>query len=315
MRVIILMSTFNGERFIEEQVRSILDQLPADGLLMVRDDGSSDGTVARIQAFGDARIHISTGPNIGFAQSFLTLLSQTPSNADMVMFSDQDDVWLPEKIERAWQHLQPQGNRPALYCSAQMLVDESLCTLHATPPWPHPPSFTNALAENIVTGCTAAINQSALQLLQQAGVPEGVQFHDWWLYLVVSAFGTVVVDNQPTVLYRQHSGNLIGHGVGWWGRQLQMAKFLFKYDWVGILLGQISELKHHYDLQLNSVQHRLLANYFQIIGVSSKPRWRIIFSFKRWRQKLIHEPLFRILIVIWIVSKIFDKIIQSSVKR
>lgn len=296
------MSTFNGERFIEEQVRSILDQLPADGLLMVRDDGSSDGTVARIQAFGDARIHISTGPNIGFAQSFLTLLSQAPPNTDMVMFSDQDDVWLPEKIERAWQHLQPQKHLPALYCSAQMLVDESLETLHATPPWPHPPSFVNALAENIVTGCTAAINKNALQLLQQAGVPEGVQFHDWWLYLVVSAFGMVVVDNQPTLLYRQHGTNQIGHGAGWWGRQVQMLRFLRKHYWVRILLNQVAALVRNYSDQLNPVQIKLLNSHFQIIGNQALPLWSLIFSLQRWRQMMCHEPAFRALLIWHIVS-------------
>ena len=209
MRVIVLMSAFNGERFIDEQIRSILDQLPPSGLLMVRDDGSYDGTVARIQAFNDARIQLLCGENIGFAHSFLTLLSLAPPNADMVMFSDQDDVWLDGKIQRAWQHLQPLQNQPALYCSAQVLVDEALVTLHPTPPWPHPPSFANALAENIVTGCTAALNHPAIQLLQRAGVPGGVRFHDWWLYLVVSALGTVVVDEQPSLLYRQHSKNLL----------------------------------------------------------------------------------------------------------
>lgn len=302
MHVIVLMSTFNGERFIEEQVRSILDQLPADGLLMVRDDGSIDGTVARIQAFGDARIQISTGQNIGFAQSFLTLLSQTPPTTEMVMFSDQDDVWLPEKIERAWQHLQPQEHRPALYCSAQMLVDESLVALHATPPWPHPPSFANALAENIVTGCTAAINQSALQLLQQAGVPEGVQFHDWWLYLVVSAFGTIVVDNQPTLLYRQHGTNQIGHGAGWWGRQMQMLRFLRKHDWVGILLSQVTMLQREFGRQLSREQCGLLEKYFNVNEQQTQPKLRLIFSLHRWRQKTNQEPAFRLLLVIKLIA-------------
>lgn len=306
MRVIVLMSTFNGEKYIDAQIRSILDQLPSDGLLMVRDDGSHDGTVARIQAFDDARIQLLLGENIGFAHSFLTLLSLTPSDTDMVMFSDQDDVWLDGKIQRAWEHLQPLVHRPALYCSAQMLANEALVTLHPTPPWPRPPSFANALVENIVTGCTAALNRPAIQLLQRAGVPHGVRFHDWWLYLVISAFGTVVFDDQPTVLYRQHGKNLIGHGAGWWGRQMQMVKFLLKHDWVGILLGQVAALKYHYGLQLNSDQSKLLTKYFQIIGMSSKPRWRLVLSLKRWRQKLTHEPFFRLFIFFRIASRLFS---------
>lgn len=292
------MSTYNGERFIDEQLRSILDQLPADSILMVRDDGSWDGTVARIQALGDRRIHLTLGKNVGFARSFLTLLCMAPSDSDMVMFSDQDDVWLPDKIQRAWLHLQLHVSMPALYGSAQMLVDESLNLLQPTSPWLREPSFINALAENIITGCTAAINQPALTLLQKAGVPKGVQFHDWWLYLVISAFGVVIVDKQPTLLYRQHHANLIGHGAGWWARQTRMLKFLLQNDWVGILLGQVSALKSNYGQQLKPFQLKLLNDHFRTVDTSALPRWRLIFSLKRWRQKIFHEPVFRIFLLI-----------------
>ena len=94
MRVVVLMSTYNGERFIEEQVCSILKQLPPEGLLMVRDDGSTDKTVEKIYAFKDNRILLERGENIGFGKSFLTLLNKAPIDAQMAMFSDQDDVWL-----------------------------------------------------------------------------------------------------------------------------------------------------------------------------------------------------------------------------
>lgn len=298
MRVVVLMSTYNGERFIEEQLRSIIEQLPADGLLLIRDDGSTDFTVKRIEAFEDPRIRLMLGENIGFARSFLTLLVEAPSNAEMVMFSDQDDVWLAQKIERAWQHLQPLMAQPALYCSAQMLVDEILQPLQVTPPWPHGPSFANALSENIVTGCTAAINQPALALLQSAGVPESVCFHDWWMYLVVSAFGTVVVDNHPTLLYRQHGANLIGHGAGWWRRQLQILRFLLKHDWVGILLGQVAALKYYYGDRLDATKCALLESNFRIIDLQATPRFLPMFSRRRWRQTAFKEMLFRVLLAL-----------------
>lgn len=293
MRVVVLMSTYNGERFIEEQLRSIIEQLPADGLLMIRDDGSNDFTVKLIEAFEDPRIRLVHGENIGFARSFLTLLVEAPSKADMVMFSDQDDVWLPEKMQRAWQHLQPLSAQPALYCSAQLLVDVALRPLQATPPWPRGPSFSSALSENIVTGCTAALNQPALALLQSAGVPEGVRFHDWWLYLVVSGFGTVVVDNTPTMLYRQHGGNIIGHGAGWWGRQTQVLRFLLKNDWVGILLDQVAALNMEYGEQMTPGQRLLLIKNFRFFDRRASPRWRLVFGFHRWRQTFYQEITFR----------------------
>lgn len=297
-RIVVLMSTYNGARFIDEQIRSILEQLPENGLLMVRDDGSRDSTVSRIKTFTDPRIRLVCGENMGFARSFLTLLSAAPQEAEMLMFSDQDDVWLPEKISRAWQALQPLAAKPALYCSAQMLVDEALRPLQVTPPWPRGPSFSSALSENIVTGCTAAINRPAVELLQHAGVPEGVHFHDWWLYLVVSAFGIVVVDDKPTLLYRQHGANLIGHGAGWWGRQTQVLRFLAKHDWVGILLGQVAELDMRYGDRINAKQRSLLRNYFNFFDRRASPKWRLVFGLHRWRQTFVQEITFRILMAL-----------------
>lgn len=299
MRVVVLMSTYNGELFIGDQVRSILEQMPENGRLMVRDDGSSDSTVSQIEAFDDSRISVLRGENIGFARSFLTLLMNAPADIDMVMFSDQDDVWLPGKISRAWTGLMSLTNQPTLYCSAQTLADETLRPMQITPPWPRGPSFSGALSENIVTGCTAALNHNALRLLQSAGIPDGVHFHDWWLYLVVSAFGTVVVDDRPTLLYRQHGKNLIGHGFGYWGRQVQIVRFLLRNDWVGIMLGQVAALKRCYGHRLNTEQIALLEKNFCFEAGGTRPRWAMIFGKFRWRQTLLQEVLFRWLLVMY----------------
>lgn len=298
MKVVILMSTYNGGKFVTEQVNSILAQLPSDGLLLVRDDGSSDDTVMQVGAFEDRRIRIERGNNIGFCASFLTLLSRTPTDADLVMFSDQDDVWLPGKIERAWKHLLPLGDIPGLYCSRQQLVDEELRPLGLSTAWPREPSMEGALAENIVTGCTAALNAPAVRLLQRAGVPDEVRFHDWWTYLAISAMGTVLVDAVPTILYRQHAANAIGRGAGWWGRQLQMVRFLRRNDWVGILLGQVQALWRCYGPALDQEQRELIQRYFRVSDDAVQPQWRLIFSWRRWRQHRSEELLFRGLLVL-----------------
>ena len=298
MKVVVLMSTWNGEQFVAEQLRSILSQLPDTGEVIVRDDGSSDQTVARVTGLNDPRILIIEGSNVGFASSFLTLLQLTPPQADMVMFADQDDVWLPFKISRAWEWLRPYTNTPTLYCSAQMLVDESLRPQHRTPPWPRPPSFSGAISENIVTGCTAALNASAVELLKQGGVPSQVRFHDWWLYLVVSAFGTVLVDDDATLLYRQHGGNVIGHGVGWWGRNTQIVRFLIRNDWVGILLGQVAELRRCYGDRLSNEQREFLERYFSFNSTgNASPTSSLILGPQRWRQTRSKEVMFRVLLL------------------
>jgi glycosyltransferase involved in cell wall biosynthesis len=295
-RVVVLMSTYNGEKFVVEQLHSVLDQLPVDGRILVRDDGSSDATVERVASVTDPRIAVVRGENLGFAASFLTLLKDAPGDAGMIMFADQDDVWLPRKVERAWKALSALRDRPALYCSAQMLADEQLRPLHATQRWPRDPSFQNALSENVVTGCTAALNPAAAALLRGAGVPQQVRFHDWWMYLVVSAFGTVVFDPEPTLLYRQHGANQIGHGAGWWGRQRRILAFLHRHDWVGILLGQVTDLRKHYGSRLTPVQLMLVDSYFTSKRARARPRWRLVVGLRRWRQFRFGELTFRALI-------------------
>lgn len=297
-RVVVLMSTYQGERYVVEQLRSILQQLPPRAQILVRDDGSTDGTVAVIESLQDPCITVIRGANIGFGHSFLTLLNQAPEDADLVMFSDQDDVWLPNKIDRAWAHLAPLGDRPALYGSAQMLADADLRPLHPTAPWPRGPSLTGALTENIITGCTAAINRQALELLQRAGVPAGVRFHDWWLYLVVSVFGTVVYDDQPTLLYRQHGGNQIGHGAGWLGRQRQIIRFLLRNDWVGILAAQVGALLALYGPVLPPAARKLVLDHFSMRGSRIVPHWRLILSTRRWRHHAHAEMAFRLLVTL-----------------
>jgi glycosyltransferase involved in cell wall biosynthesis len=297
-RVVVLMSTFHGERHVAEQLRSILQQLPATGRVLVRDDGSNDATVACIEAFAEPRIEIVRGANIGFGASFLTLLTLAPDDADLILFADQDDVWLPGKIERAWQHLAPLAGSAALYGGAKRLVDANMRLLGTSPPWPRPPSFRNALVENIVTGCTAAINRPALALLKLAGPAHGVHFHDWWLYLVISAFGRVVFDDTPTVLYRQHGGNQIGQGAGTAQRYAGMLRFLLRRDWVGILTAQVAALMRHYGGLLGAEHRALVLRHFQLEGQHALPRWRLILGPARWRQHLAHEFALRALLLL-----------------
>lgn len=295
--VVVLMSTYQGERFVNEQLQSILSQLPPRGQIIVRDDGSLDRTADVVATLDDDRITLIRGKNLGFGPSFLTLLTLVPPDADMVMFSDQDDVWLQGKIGRAWQHLGKLGDRAGLYGSAQMLVDTQLRPLHPTPPWLRGPSLANALTENIITGCTAAINRPAIELLQRAGVPAGVHFHDWWLYLVVSAFGTVVYDDQPTLLYRQHGGNVIGHGAGLFGRWREILRFLMRNDWVGILLGQMHAFIVHYGNALPLPTRDWILGHFRIEGGQAIARWRLVFGRRRWRQGLVGEIVLRMLLL------------------
>jgi glycosyltransferase involved in cell wall biosynthesis len=298
MRVAVVMSTYRGERFVHEQVSSILSQLPPNGWLLVRDDGSDDRTVQCIKAFADPRIHLTEGHNVGFARSFFLLLASVPSEADCVLLADQDDVWLPGKIEKTCAALKGRSG-PALYFSRLQLVDETLQPLGITAGWPRGPSFANALAENIVTGCTIGLNRPAVSLVLRLGDPEKLRFHDWWIYLVVSAFGDVIADPAPSMLYRQHGGNVVGRGSGW-RRYLVNLRFLRKASWVHIMFSQLENFRSVFGASLTPEQRALLDRYFDPSNPAAVRR--LLLAPRRFRQRLIDDFLLRLLLAWEIVS-------------
>ncbi len=217
-RVAILLSTYNGEQFLGDQLESLVRQTLTDWVLYWRDDGSTDGTVAVMQGFmagpGAGRCHAVSSPRgrLGPTSSFMALLrSAVLADADLgaVAFADQDDVWLPEKLERAVAALRSDP-RPTLYCSRQILVDKALHRIGVSAALRRPPQFPAALTQNVATGCTVVLNPAAARLVAGSH-PPAATLHDWWSYLVVSASGgRLVADATPTVLYRQHGGNAVG---------------------------------------------------------------------------------------------------------
>ena len=293
VRVVVVMSTYQGERFVGEQVRSIIDQLPSEGRLIIRDDGSTDRTVDRINAITDPRISIVRGTNIGFARSFFALLEMLPADADLAMLSDQDDVWLPGRIDRAARQVR-NCKGPTLYCSRLELVDEALRPLGISSAWPRGPSFANALAENIVTGCTVALNRPALELVLQLGNPAAIHFHDWWMYLVISAFGTVIADPVPTVLYRQHGGNVVGRGSGV-RRYLVNLRFIRRKSWVHIMFSQIENFRAVHADRLTPEQRQLLDRRFDPRNAAAIAR--LVLLPRRYRQAFVDDVLLRFLVL------------------
>jgi len=216
MRVAILLSTYNGEQFLGDQLDSLLNQTVADWMLYWRDDGSSDGTVEIMQRFmagpgaGRCRAVFDPPGRLGPTNSFMALLRiAVEAGAGTVAFADQDDVWLPQKLALAVTAL-GHDPRPALYCSRQILVDEALRRIGVSATLRRSMGFPAALTQNVATGCTVVLNRAAARLVAGSHPPTAT-LHDWWSYLVVSAIGgRLVADATPTVLYRQHRGNAVG---------------------------------------------------------------------------------------------------------
>lgn len=208
-RVNILLSSYNGERFIAEQLDSLFNQTYSNIAIHIRDDGSTDNTVDLINSClaHNKPFTLTRGNNIGVVASFLHLLASSGGPGDLYAFCDQDDVWKSEKIARAVEKIM---NRPVpdrvLYCSRLEYVDEYLKHLDYSL-IPRFVGFSNAVVENIATGCTVVFGETIRQLILE-GTPDDMMMHDWWAYLIASVFGEIVYDDIPSIQYRQH-GNTV----------------------------------------------------------------------------------------------------------
>lgn len=218
MKVQIIMSTYNGARYLRTQLDSIVQQTIESKSLLIRDDGSSDNTVSIILEYQKKYpwIEVYQGNNVGVQKSFFELVERSDPKAEFIAFADQDDEWLPEKLERAVNKLEAlyrKKEQPLLYCGSQIMVDEQLKPLDVTVSRvvKHP-AFGNALVQNICTGCTAVINRELAELIRN-NMPSNIDeivMHDWWLYLTASCFGDVYYDEVPYIRYRQHGKNTHG---------------------------------------------------------------------------------------------------------
>lgn len=209
----VLMSSYEGAAYVREQVDSVLAQTHDRLRLVIRDDGSGEATRAVLREVShDPRVELREGDNLGLPHAFFRLLDDSGEDADLWALCDQDDVWLPEKLERAVTALHDVDG-PALYCARVHVVDERLAPLYAHELPLRGPSFANALVQNIALGCTVVLNRSARDLLRDRWPRECVM-HDAWMYLVVAGAGTVVYDPTLVVQYRQHGHNSVGMGRG-----------------------------------------------------------------------------------------------------
>ena len=220
--VTVLLATYNGARYLNEQIASLHRQTVSSLHVIASDDGSSDSThdiLARWAASWDkGSFTVIEGPQAGFAENFRHLLCQTVPGSGLVAFSDQDDIWAPDKLARASTkigHLQG----AALYCSRTDLIGPDGEPLGASPLFSRPPHFRNALVQSIGGGNTMVLNAPAFAILAQSARRTSFVSHDWWAYIIVAgAGGTVIYDPQSHILYRQHDANLVGHNKGWRAR-------------------------------------------------------------------------------------------------
>ncbi len=215
----ILLATYNGGNYLKEQLDSLFAQTFQDFKILARDDGSTDNTLSILNEYAEkypGRLEIKVNnPPTGNAKDNFFLLMQD-ATADFVMFCDQDDFWLPEKIEMTLSEMQqlPQ-DKPALVHTDLTVADGNLKpvnnSFYRMQHYERAMKLTlnKALSQNTVTGCTTMINKCLCDMAKHTNHKD-IIMHDWWLAVIAAGFGNVRAIKTPTILYRQHGKNSVG---------------------------------------------------------------------------------------------------------
>ncbi|MGQ7394476.1 glycosyltransferase family 2 protein [Streptococcus suis] len=302
MNVNILMSTYNGQEFLAEQIRSIQAQTFTDWMLLIRDDGSRDRTREIIADFAqqDNRIHLinpDSTENLGVIKSFHALVKY--QRADVYFFSDQDDVWLPDKLQVTLETAQAYpADQPLMVYTDLKVVNQDLQVMnesmirsqshHANT------ELVQELTENTVTGGTSMINHALAELWT---VTDDILMHDWYLALLATAFGKLVYVDQPTELYRQHAENVLGaRTLSKRFKKWIRPHVLFSVYW-DLIHNSQKQASHLLVLPLAPTDRNLVEAFVTIMGKPMPERYRILKTYGLRKNKAFHTLVFTSLIL------------------
>ena len=303
----ILMATYNGEKFISQQIQSILNQTYKNWKLIIHDDGSNDSTINIIKKFVknnpykiffvEDRIKCG-GAKENFAH--LMQIAKEGFNFDYIMFSDQDDVWFPKKVEislKKMQELETKWgkNIPLLVYTDLEVVNENLKRICSSF-WkyqrlnPSRNALNYLLIQNVITGCTTLINMKTLEI--SLPIPKQAIMHDWWIALVVSAFGKMDFISTPTVFYRQH--NMQEIGAKKWniievGKKLIRLKVVELNTKILNTVLQAETFLETYQHILDAQKRELLITYSKILTFSFLSKIYFILEYKFFKHGFLRN--------------------------
>lgn len=204
----VLLATFNGERYLEEQLHSLDQQEDVNVRVWANDDGSDDGTLAILLKWQKLGLinNITKTQRIGSTRAFLKLLSEH-SDSEYVAFCDQDDIWDPIKLITQVGNLTEET--PMVVASQRLYINSTGAIIGKSRMLRTSPCFENAMVENIAPGNTILMNSQAIKLTNSFPNP-AIAHYDSWIYLLITAFGRVDFLHQPLTRYRIHSSNAVG---------------------------------------------------------------------------------------------------------
>ncbi len=298
-KVAVLLSTYNGEKYLKEQIDSILNQTYKNIELIIRDDGSKDNTISILKEYEKKHnnIRLVQGENLGFLKSFFELLKM--SNADYYSYADQDDIWIENKIEIAVNSLNKlDDTKPNMAFSNSDYYNENM-ELIAEGEKNKKYSFLMSLFSCVGQGMTMVINDKARRVIIE-NLPEKCLFHDWWTYMICAGLGEISYNNVTTVKYRRMEKNATSEGQGIIKLFIWRFKNLVFGDGMKDIKNQMLYYKKIYYNDLSDDKKKILDlfanekyNFFVALKKAFYP--------KRIRSKMIDEIMLRILFVLGVL--------------
>lgn len=301
-KVQVLLSTYNGEKYLREQLESLLKQGNVDLKILIRDDGSKDHTIDIIDEFIDknSNIQLIRGKNIGVVRSFFELIELADEEIDYYAFCDQDDYWKDDKLLIAVNRLEDEKEvlMPLLYCSKTITTDQNLNIKSASSIPKKPLKIENAVVENIATGCTVVFNKSCKETIVSKKVDfNNILMHDWWLYMVSLVLGKVIYDTESFIYYRQHASNVVGGNISLLNSYKKKFKRFLSSESKGLLVLQAKELLKLYETEIGN-NDRLFLEKFVKNRSAFFAKLNFAFLGGAYRQSTLDNIFLKLLILI-----------------
>ena len=293
--ILVLMSTFNGEKYITEQIESIENQVVNIPMsILVRDDGSTDNTVKILKELNKKynNISIIEEDNIGCSPSFFKLF-KIANGYQYYAISDQDDIWLENKLQNGIDQIKAEKNNiPILYGSCSYLMDNNGNVKGTTQKKLREISLYNTTIQNFIPGHSTIINDKLLQLLKADFDCKKIYVYDYWITNIAMLNGKVLFANEPFTKYRIHDMNTVGYGknkIEWIKERLRRFK-------KGVGSSITSQITYFYELNKNSIDDDIKKEIELFIKSNNCFFKRLIFVFKTklYRQKKIETFLFKV---------------------
>lgn len=298
-KVAVIMSTYNGEKFVAEQIESILDQTYSNIEIVIRDDGSKDNTVNILKEYSKKynNIKLYEGENIGFIKSFFELLKL--AEADYYAYADQDDVWLPNKIKLAVKSLEKLDNtKPNMAFGNSDYYDENMKFL-SKGPRNKKYNFLTALFSCVTQGMTMTVNKKTRDMIVE-NMPKSCFFHDWWTYLLCMGLGNVAYNDDTVVKYRRRKENATSEGQGYIRLLIWRIKNLLFKDGMSDIKQQMINFKDYYYYQLSD-ENKKIIKLFSNEEYSFDIALKKAFYPKRIRNNIIDDLMIRIIFLIGVL--------------